>query len=140
MIDIGSLSEVAGLENSRVRDPRPKSALTNRSRVFMAWHGKARTSAPARGVFANLNQEKTMNTKTISPYSLSERAVIQRINRKLAHKYEKLCKSRGWRELQNLGDYHVIDSYRNVLIKSHVNIEELARELGVMADHERIEG
>jgi hypothetical protein len=33
-----------------------------------SWHGngKARTSAPARGVFANLNQEKTMNTKNVS--------------------------------------------------------------------------
>ena len=81
-----------------------------------------------------------MNTKTVSPCRLSERAVIQRINRKLAHKNERICKSRGWRALQNLGEYHVIDCYRNALIKSHLNIEEFAKKLGVMAGHECLEG
>jgi hypothetical protein len=107
----------------------------------MTWHGKARTSAPRKGCVreSSTEKEKTMNTETVTPCRPTQRAVIQRINRKLAHKYEKLCKSRGWRELQNLGDYHVIDCYRNAVINSHVKIEELARELGVMADHERFE-
>ena len=48
-ISMGSLSEVAGLSNSRVRCPLPKSALTNRRDVFMAWRGKTRTSAPRKG-------------------------------------------------------------------------------------------
>jgi hypothetical protein len=81
-----------------------------------------------------------MNTETTSPYRLSVRAVIQRINRKLAHKYERLCKSRSLGQLQNLGDYYLIDSYRNALIRSRVNIEEPARELGVMDNREHLKG
>ncbi len=55
---------------------------------------------------------------------------IARINRKLAKNYEKLHTSRGWRESQNLGEHHVVDIYRNIVVRSHVNLDSLETELG----------
>ena len=49
---------------------------------------------------------------------VSLRALEQRINRKLAKDYQKLCRSRRGGQLNNLGQYHIIDSYQNTVIAS----------------------
>ena len=72
------------------------------------------------------------------PTTVTERALIQRINRKLAHKWEKLRTS-SKRAFNNLGRFHVIDSYRNSVILTHVKLEDLARDIGVMHPLERME-
>lgn len=54
---------------------------------------------------------------------------IARINRQLAKQYHKLRTSRSWREKSNLGDYYVIDAYRNAVIDHHVDLDFLEKEL-----------
>lgn len=50
---------------------------------------------------------------------------IARINRRLAKRgYERLRTSRSSGELQNLGDYHVVDTYTNTVIDHHVDVDE----------------
>ena len=74
---------------------------------------------------------------------VSERALIKRINRKLAQgpRPEKLCKtrpeSRAWLDL---GDYYVRDIYRNLIMDNHVDVTELAKDLNVIAEYEEMEG
>ena len=60
-----------------------------------------------------------------------ERDLYRRINRKLRPRGEKLRKPRNPRTKFSIGRYYVIDVYRNALIHRHVNLQELAQELGV---------
>ena len=75
---------------------------------------------------------------------ISERALIQRINRKLKSDNQKLCTQRYWRdgsnlyENSNLGRYYVIDVYRNYVVDHHVDIEDMGRKLGVFAPWEEL--
>lgn len=73
---------------------------------------------------------------------VSQRAVLQRINRKLAKDDRKLCKSRGWRVQSSLGDYYILDTYKNVVTDyriSNSNIEDMAREMGALREYEEME-
>src|ERR1700689_3053764 len=54
---------------------------------------------------------------------------IARINRRLAPKYEKVLSSRSAKEKQYLGDFYVLDSYQNAVIKTHVNLDDLEVDL-----------
>jgi len=69
---------------------------------------------------------------------VSQKAAIARINRHLAHRGETLKKSRSVRMWMNVGDYYVLDRDRNWITQHHVNVEELARELGVLERSEQI--
>ena len=64
---------------------------------------------------------------------VSERALTQRINRRLAEKEETLrkCseKSKWWNDL---GDYYIVDLRTNGMIARHVDIEALGRDLGCL--------
>jgi hypothetical protein len=71
--------------------------------------------------------------------SVNMRALIQRINRKLAKDERLLKRSRGARTVQNLGDYYLIDVNRNLVVDHQVDPEALARELGVIAPWEKVE-
>jgi hypothetical protein len=63
---------------------------------------------------------------------LSNSAVIQRINRKLAHEDQRLCTLRTPSRWQSsLGDYYIVD-HRNNIVASHVDPTALALELGVL--------
>ena len=81
-----------------------------------------------------------MNTKTFSAHHLSERTVIQRINRKLAKESEQLHKCRkNSRTYSNLGHYYIVDTYRNTIICSGIeDLEGLARDVGVIAQGETL--
>lgn len=74
-----------------------------------------------------------MTTKRL----VTERALIGRINRRLAHDGEKLCKTRP-HEPADWGDFHTIDCNRNAIIGTNHNLEEFARELNVMAAGEAL--
>jgi hypothetical protein len=67
--------------------------------------------------------------------SVSNRALVQRINRKLRPDCEALKKARPrwWNEL---GDYYIVDYNRNWIVAKDVDIEDLGRELGVLQPHE----
>jgi hypothetical protein len=72
------------------------------------------------------------------------RALHQRINRRLSHEDQSVRTARGfwrgpsWYEDPNLGRHYVIDAGRNFIVATHVNLEELARELHVLHPHERV--
>lgn len=69
---------------------------------------------------------------------ITEKALYQRINRKLRADGEVLKRARG-RVETTLGDYYVVDVERNFVTQHHVDLAELGRELGVMAEWESLQ-
>lgn len=69
---------------------------------------------------------------------VSTRALLQRINRKLAEGDEQLKTARSDRARLELGDYYVIDVNRNVVRGKNVDPETLGRELGVLKGWETV--
>jgi hypothetical protein len=82
-----------------------------------------------------LEQPMAKNAKV----PVSERALVARINRKLEGDSEAIrrCRrdSKGWSEL---GDYYLIDLEKNCLIAKDVDLQDFARKLGVLANHEAL--
>ena len=73
---------------------------------------------------------------------VSQRAVIQRINRALSKEGSagRVLKTlRGDRGFSDLGRHYVIDVDQNRVVSTHVNLEEYARELRVLQGWERVE-
>ena len=66
------------------------------------------------------------------------RALIQRINRKLHDDDEVLRKLRGDRGLVDLGRYYVVDWRLNSIVRTDVDPEDLAREIGVLKPYEAV--
>jgi len=80
------------------------------------------------------NAVNNLSTKGCAVHTgepLSLRAVTQRIRRVLAKDSEKLLVSRSNMERSNFGNYYVVDD-RNNVIACHCEIEDLAKELGVL--------
>lgn len=71
--------------------------------------------------------------------SVTERAVVMRINRVLKKNDNQLKKYRGGLWWRDLGDYYILDLSHNNILEGHVDIELIARELGVLKDYEKIE-
>ena len=72
---------------------------------------------------------------------VTEQALIRRINRKLAREGQfgaQLHKYRGGRWLVDLGNFYVIDRDTGGLVQAHVDLEELAREVGALAKSEKL--
>jgi len=68
----------------------------------------------------------------VSPGSL-----FQRVNRALKAKQKSLRVARDrWRS--DLGTYYIVDFNQNTIVKTHVDLEVLARELGVLHAWERL--
>lgn len=70
--------------------------------------------------------------------TVTTNALIKRINRKLAPEGERLRTYRGRHWNSDLGWHYIIDVNRNGLVQGHVDVEKLAREMGVMREHEQI--
>ena len=81
-----------------------------------------------------------MAAKQKAPVSM--RALIQRINRKLRHNGEVLKVARGSRaeaEAEaDVGRYFIVNIKRDLLVNDHCDPEAVAREIGVMAEYERL--
>ena len=77
-----------------------------------------------------------MKSKTKVP--VSERAIIQRINRKLKPKDAKLKKLRSKKAWSNLGDYYIVHKKQNFVLDTFIRLESYARELEVLADWEEL--
>jgi len=70
-------------------------------------------------------------------FPVTERALVQRINRKLAGENEQIRK---WRSGQWKGYYFHLDVSHNMLLSESFNdIESFARELGVMEKWETLD-
>jgi hypothetical protein len=76
------------------------------------------------------------NTTNLVP--ITARALVQRLNRKLAEQDQVLKKSRGARTQLDLGDYYVIDFRRNFVVDDHCDLAELGREFEVLRDYEEV--
>jgi hypothetical protein len=63
---------------------------------------------------------------------VTTRALLQRVNRKLAADGMQLKATRGMRAVADLGDFYVIDASRNFVVDKYVNIEELGRKVGAL--------
>jgi hypothetical protein len=74
--------------------------------------------------------------KAANKVPVSTRALIQRINRALAHEGEQLKTTRGERWRGELGNFYIIDTYRNGIEAQHVDPEELGREMKVLQPYE----
>jgi hypothetical protein len=71
---------------------------------------------------------------------VTPRAVIQRINRKLKPDDRMLRTARSPRVEQDLGRYFIVNFNRNRIVEQHVDLEDLGRELGVLAAYEHVVG
>jgi hypothetical protein len=69
---------------------------------------------------------------------LSPRAVIQRINRALLKQGEVLRASRGWRAQMDVGHYFLVDIDKNFIVRKDVDLERMAKELGVLKPYEKV--
>jgi hypothetical protein len=71
---------------------------------------------------------------------ISRRALIARINRKLANDgWETLKIARGWNAIHNLGEMYLLDVHRNAVTQTNVDLEDFAKEHGVLQDWEQLE-
>jgi hypothetical protein len=69
------------------------------------------------------------------PVSLG--ATIQRINRILAREQRALRITRDrWRD--DLGDFYILDRSQNSVVQTHVDLEVLAREMGLLRPWEKL--
>lgn len=75
--------------------------------------------------------------KKLKKVPVGQRAIIQRINRKLP-KFQQLRKLRGTRWLADLGEFYIIDHNRNTIVDAHVNLEKLARKLDALSPSEAL--
>ena len=72
---------------------------------------------------------------------ISENALVKRVNRRLNKDGETLRKCRRGPYYRELGDYYVVD-YNNLIINRGLNLsdlEDLAKSLGAVAEHEACE-
>jgi hypothetical protein len=76
--------------------------------------------------------------RAIIKYS-SARALIQRINRKLHNDSEQLRTARTVNSETRVGKYFVVDTFRNAVTHTDVDIEALGRELEVLHPWEELE-
>lgn len=70
--------------------------------------------------------------------SVSKKALIARINRRLAKDDEMLRTLRGERDRHNLGDHYVVDVTRNLVVRKYVDLVDLGREIGALRGWERL--
>jgi len=69
---------------------------------------------------------------------ITMRALIQRINRKLAQDDEVLHAARSERARQDVGDYFVVDIRHGGINHKNVDVDALGRDLGVLRPWEEV--
>lgn len=69
---------------------------------------------------------------------VAERAIVQRVNRALAKRGMKLIKSKGSRQVAELGAWHIADERQGEIVAKNVNLTEIARQEGALASYEAI--
>lgn len=69
--------------------------------------------------------------------TITKKALLSRINRKLAPNHESVRKAR--KTEPSLGEFYLLDEYRNVVMAVDVDLEEAARVLEVLAAGEHLE-
>ena len=71
--------------------------------------------------------------------AVSERALLARINRRLAKDDQKLLKCRaGTRAHSDLGDWYIVGQSTNTVEAAHIVLEQLAQELKCIKSFEEL--
>lgn len=71
----------------------------------------------------------------MTTHPITESALVRRINRKLAPAWQRVCKlSERHRGYGSLGRYHMMDTFQNTVIDTHLDLDHLGQQLGVI-DH-----
>jgi hypothetical protein len=82
------------------------------------------------------------SVRKVSPNEVTTKAVIARINRRFASDESglKLKVTRGLRMRLEVGNFYVLDMRHNAINQyyKHWHPEDIARELGVLNEHERV--
>jgi hypothetical protein len=68
---------------------------------------------------------------------LTERAVFQRVNRRLEKEGAKLMKARG-ESYGTVGKFYVVDRRKNMVTETHVNLGRYARKIGAIEKWEEL--
>jgi hypothetical protein len=68
--------------------------------------------------------------------TVSEHALLLRLNRAMAEDGYRVRKARGRRAELSVGQFYVINTTYNVMAGKDVDLEELAKEWGVLRDWE----
>ena len=80
-----------------------------------------------------------MSNNQIGSFRLvTTRALIARINRKLAADLQAVRTTRGAGARYDVGEHYIIDHRKGWAVETHVDLEDLGRELGVLATFERV--
>ena len=91
---------------------------------------------------AQSQSTKETATEEQGKVPVTMRAIVQRINRKLAPDgYRRLKQSRGrpWKYLdRDVGKWFLVDGSRNRVERTHVDPEKFAKELGVLRPWEKV--
>jgi len=87
--------------------------------------------------------------KSQSKVKITVRALFQRINRRLAPDFEKLCTARSERVQAQFGRYYIVEIAQEIgpmllptegrVIHSYVDLEKMAHKLGVIQPWEELE-
>ena len=87
-----------------------------------------------RAFVQRINRVLVKRDEKLRKLTVTRRALVQRINRVLAKRDEKLRKLR-----RSRGTYYVVNLQYNSIVAEHVDLEEAARELGALEPWERLE-
>ncbi len=70
--------------------------------------------------------------------TITEAALIARINRRLAQDGQRLCRTRqGSRDESNVGQFYIVANDTNCVEASWCDLDALGREVGALRDNER---
>jgi hypothetical protein len=76
--------------------------------------------------------------QTQQTVAVGERALIARINRKLAHDDQALRTTRGERAYLDLGSFYILNLRTNFIDAYRVSLEDLGREVGALKPYEYV--
>lgn len=74
----------------------------------------------------------------VAKVPVTERALIQRINRRIHDDDLIVKKSRSARMVQDCGEYYVLDWRLNGVILTEIDLEDYAREVGALQPFEEL--
>lgn len=75
-------------------------------------------------------------TVSVKKLPVSRRALVARVNRKLAIEGQVLRCSKGYSCRLELGDYFLVDLHSNLITAQHVDLVELAKDQGTLRSFE----
>lgn len=87
---------------------------------------------------ATKKKADTPKPASVQQSLVSERAIVQRINRALTKRGQKLIKSKGAHQLATLGEWHIADERQGGIVSTNVSLADLARQEGLLQPWEGI--